>query len=122
MLEGEAKKIKANMIEVAKKQVEEEHKAGELRLQNALKKAREEFEKEKEAAVARARQQEQNYSMDKINALMKQQEENIAKLKLEAEFTKKVSKCGFFARFLAFTIERSWAPTTSEAQALSTSP
>ncbi len=87
----ESERVIAKMAEVARKQVEDEHKAGNVRLEEALKRVMAGFKEEKASAIAEAQREEQNHSMDKINALMKQHEKNISKLKNEAGIAKKVS-------------------------------
>ena len=90
--------IDVKIKEVVQKEVKQERKIAEERLSNMLRKARDRFEEEISAATADTRKEDQRQSMNKMTELMKQHEEQVHKLKLEAEISEKVvSKSWIFS-------------------------
>ena len=90
MVKEESKRVKEMMKKIANVQVEQERKDGEKRTKKMLRKQREAFEHEKSTAIKECRQEEQDKATEMVTKLMKQHEENIARVKEEAEQTKKV--------------------------------
>ena len=90
LVKEEAKKVKEVMEKIGNMQLEKEKKDGEERIKAILKKQREEFDGEKDNAVKEGRQEEQDNATKILTSLMKQHEDDIVRIKQEAEQTKQV--------------------------------
>lgn len=90
LVKEEAKKVREVMEKISNMQVEKEKKDGEERMKAVLKKQREEFEDEKNNAVKEGRQEEQEKATNILTGLMKQHEDDIVRIRQQAEQTKQV--------------------------------
>ena len=89
-MKSESKRVEALMKKLAAQQVQQEKEEGEKRLQEALKKARDEFEIEKTGAVQKAREEEKAAATCETKRVAKLEEEKRKHVIFTAEKEKQV--------------------------------